>query len=203
MKIKNKYKSNVLKKLKMENYKKSMNIENAINRLQWRFKNENVKPNESKIIINDLDIQSVDFLIKWIDQQKKETLKENVLFAKMYCYCLFNELEFYKDIKFSTNKLNDELIKPIEQHYLKIAEKLNKTELESFCKSVGIETDHFKRIQLKQTGKESENEKQKEIIKLNKSKLEKFILGIWSVDSVFKALNNTITELINKHKNKK
>lgn len=29
-------------------------IEKALNRLQWRFKNENVKVNESKITINEL-----------------------------------------------------------------------------------------------------------------------------------------------------
>ena len=53
------------------------NIEKAINRLSWRFKNENIKINESKIIINEADVKAVDFLIEWINQQKKETLKDN------------------------------------------------------------------------------------------------------------------------------
>lgn len=180
-----------------------MDIEKAINRINWRFKNENIKINESKIIINELDIEAVEFLVNWVNQQKKETLMDNLLFAKIYCYCLSHEIEFYKDIKFSTNKLNDELIKPIEHHYLKICDDLNKLELDNFCKEVGIINDHLERINLKQTGNEEKLKIQNEIVTKNKSKLKSLILGLWSVDSVYKSLNNTITELINKHKNKK
>jgi len=176
-----------------------MNIENAINRLQWRFKNNNIKVNESKIIINQTDIEAVDFLIIWVNKQKEETLKENLLFAKMYCYCLANEIEFYKDIKFATNKLNDELIKSIDIHYLKISNELNRIELNNFCSSVGIVTDHFEKSLMTDI---QETEQQTKI-KTNQLQLQKFVLGTWSVESVYKALNNTITELINKHKNKK
>lgn len=62
--------------------------------MQWRFKNENVKINESKIVINELDQKAVDFLTDWIERQKIESLQQNMLFAKLFTYSLLNEIEF-------------------------------------------------------------------------------------------------------------
>jgi len=174
-----------------------MNVEKAINRLQWRFKNENVKVGESKIIINELDVKAVEFLIEWINNQKKETLKENILFAKMFVYCLSNELDFYKDVSFANRKLNDELKLPIEHRYNEFTKKLNNLELNKFLNSKGIITDHFEKMGL---NCEQEN-KQQELIKEYQKEATKFIKGVWSIQSVYKSLNNTITETINKFKN--
>lgn len=177
--------------------KKAMNIETAINRISWRFKNENIKVNESKIIINDTDIEAVDFLVKWINNQKQETLKDNLLFGKLYVYALVNELEFYKDISFSNRKLQDVLKEPIESHYEKIVKDLNRLEYNKFCRSVGIITDHMEKMTLNQ---EQENQQQI-LIKQHQKELQKYIIGVWSVDSVYKSLNNQITECLNKYKN--
>lgn len=174
-----------------------MNIEKAINRLQWRFKNENVKINESKITINTQDVDAIDFLINWVNNQKKESLKENLLFAKIYAYALSNEIEFYKDIQFSNRKLQEELRKPIEIHYNKIAEDLNRLELNKFLKSKGIITDHLENMLLKQ----NQQEAQYLLIKENKKEIEKYVLGVFDVKNVYKSLNNTITECLNKYKN--
>jgi len=177
--------------------KKAMNIETSINRISWRFKNENIKINESKIIINDADIEAVDFLVKWISNQKQEILKDNLLFGKLYVYALVNELEFYKDISFSNRKLQDVLKEPIESHYEKIVKDLNRLEYNKFCRSVGIITDHMEKMTLNQ---EQENQQQI-LIKQHQKELQKYIIGVWSVDSVYKSLNNQITECLNKYKN--
>lgn len=177
--------------------KKAMNIETAINRISWRFKNENIKVNESKIIINDTDVETVDFLVKWISNQKQEVLKDNLLFGKLYVYALENELEFYKDISFSNRKLQDVLKEPIENHYEKIVKDLNRLEYNKFCRSVGIITDHMEKMTLNQ-GQENQ---QQILIKQHQKELQKYIIGIWSVDSVYKSLNNQITECLNRYKN--
>jgi len=177
--------------------KKAMNIETAINRISWRFKNENIKVNESKIIINDTDVETVDFLVKWISNQKQEILKDNLLFGKLYVYALENELEFYKDISFSNRKLQDVLKEPIENHYEKIVKDLNRLEYNKFCRSVGIITDHMEKMTLNQ-GQENQ---QQILIKQHQKELQKYIIGIWSVDSVYKSLNNQITECLNRYKN--
>lgn len=173
-----------------------MNIEKAINRLQWRFKNENVKVNESKITINELDLKAVEFLIDWVNNQKKEALKENVLFAKVYCYALSHEIEFYKDIQFANRKLQEELQKPIELHYDKIVEDLNRLELNKFLKNKRIITDHVESMLLKP----EQEKQQKELIKENQKEISKYTIGVWLVKNVYKSLNNTITECINRYK---
>ena len=195
-----------IQQLKNEVY----NIEKAINRLSWRFKNDNIKVGESKIIINDLDVKAVDFLIKWVNQQKQETLKENLLFAKIYTYALRNEIEFYKDVEFANNKLKEEINRPIDYHYKNIADDLNRLELTKYFISKGVITDHIKNInlfdengKLTEKGKKQEEE-QNTIIKSisNLPETIKYVKGVWNIGSVYKSLNNTITECINRYKNK-
>lgn len=174
-------------------------IEKAINRMIWRFKNENVKVGESKITINELDIKAIEFLAKWISNQKTESLNENLLFAKMYCYALENELEFYKDVEFATKKLNEVCNTDIQVHYKKISNKLNMLEYIKYCKENGIIAEHIERMTL---NKEQEN-KQKELIQNHQTNLKKLVAGIWSENKVYKSLNNIISELINKSRNAK
>ena len=107
-----------------------MNIEKALNRINWRFKNPQVKINESKIIINQSDIDAIDFLTNWVEQQKKETKQENLLFAKVFCYAFKNEIVFYNgSAKFAQSKLVEILKMPLEHHYNKVHEVLNNFDL--------------------------------------------------------------------------
>lgn len=179
--------------------KKTMNIETSINRISWRFKNSNIKVNESKIIINNTDIEAVDFLVNWVNNQKQQSLLENLLFAKIYTYALSNELEFYKEISYANRKLQDALRLPIEHHYDTITKELNRIEYNKFCHSVGIITDHMEKMGLN-TKQEDE---QQALIKKHQKELQKFILGVWSQEEVYKSLNNQITECVNKFKNLK
>jgi len=191
-------------KLNNQTYKKSisqlksetMNIEKALNRLQWRFKNENVKVGESKITINELDVKAVEFLTDWINNQKKETLVENMLFAKMFVYAFNNELIYYNGgAQSSSRKLQEVLEMPIQVLYDKTHELLNMFELSNFSKSIGIPEKH------PALRTDEESELQKEIIKKNSKEMTKYVLGIWDLKAVYKSLNNNITECINKYKN--
>lgn len=170
------------------------NIEKAINRLQWRFKNQNVKVNESKIIINELDIKAVDFLTEWINQQKKESLAENEMFAKLFCYAFKNELIFYKgDPKQSLRKICEQLELTVNYHYDEIHSTLNSLELFKYSEEIGMINKH----PVLRT--EEENNKNKEILKKDENFMNK-IKGTWSIESVYKSLNNSITEIINKYR---
>lgn len=185
--------SKTYKKIKDETF----NIEKAINRLQWRFKNDNVKVGESKIIINELDLKAVDFLINWVNQQKQETLKENLLFAKMFTYSLYHETIYYKgNIKQSSRSLQEKLELPIQYHYNKIHEVLNMFELNHYMNSIGVSDKH----PLLRTNEE--DKKNRDLFIKNNEEVTKKILGTWTLDSVYKSLNNTITECINRYKNK-
>jgi phage host-nuclease inhibitor protein Gam len=176
--------------------KEVMNIEKSLNRLNWRFKNPQVKIGESKIIINQLDVDAIDFLVKWVNNQKKETLNENELFAKMFVYCLAYEIEFYKDVSFASQKLQQELSKPLSSNYDKILDTLNRVEMNKYLQSIGIITDHIENMLLTQ----KKEDEQIELKKKYAPEIKKYLFGIWSKESVYKSLNNTITECINKYK---
>lgn len=173
------------------------NIQKALNRITWRFKNPQIKINESKITINEEDINAIDFLINWIEQQKKETIKENILFAKIFCYAFKNELIYYNgDPKHSQKKIIEILTLPIEHHYDEIHKILNMFELYNYSKEVGISQKH----PLLKT--EEEIKIDLDIFKSKDPMMLKKILGYWTEKSVYKALNNQITECINRFKNK-
>lgn len=176
--------------------KEVMNIEKALNRINWRFKNQQVKINESKIIINQSDVDAIDFLTNWVDQQKKETKQENLLFAKIFCYAFKNELIFYNgSAKFAQRKLVDIIKIPLENHYDKVHEVLNMFDLHNYSKEIGLNQKH---PALKT---EQEEKIDMDILKSKDPEMLKKILGNWTKESVYKSLNNTITEAINKFKN--
>jgi hypothetical protein len=108
-------------------------------------------------------------------------------------------LEFYKDVQFATNSIQNQLKKPILEHYNKFCTDLNTLELNRFLDSKGIINDHFKKMLLTQ---EQENEQQ-QLIKDNQKESVKFVKGVWSIESVYKSLNNIISECINRYKNQK
>ncbi len=178
-----------------------MNIEKALNRINWRFKNTQIKINESKITINEEDVNAIEFLTNWINNQKKETINQNQLFAKMYCYCLSNEIEFYKDVKFANRKLQEKLNEPIENHYNKIVNDLNRLELTKYMQSKGIIMDNVELMMLNEAQQLEQNEKQALILKENQKEVQMYVLGIFKPENVFKSINNQITECINKFKN--
>lgn len=178
-----------------------MNIEKALNRINWRFKNPQIKINESKITINQEDVNAIEFLTNWINNQKKETINQNQLFAKMYCYCLSNEIEFYKDVKFANIKLQEKLNEPIENHYNKIVKDLNRLELTKYMQSKGIIMDNVELMMLNQAQQLAQEQKQALILKENEKEVQMYVLGIFKPENVFKSINNQITECINRFKN--
>lgn len=172
----------------------TFNIEKAINRLQWRFKNENVKVGESKILINEMDIKAVEFLIQWVNNQKKETLKENLLFAKLYSYAFNNELNFYRNPKFASNKIQNVLKKDIQELYNEVHINLNNIELMNYIEGLGVTCKHpYLRT-------EEESKSNLSLFKMNNKEIVIKIFGTWTIQNVYKSLNNSITELINKYK---
>ena len=172
----------------------TFNIEKAINRLQWRFKNENVKIGESKILINEMDIKAVEFLIEWVNNQKKETLKENELFAKIYAYTFNNELSFYRNPKFANNKIQNVLKKDVQELYNDVHQNLNNIELMEYIDGIGISNKH------PALRTEEESESDLKLFKIHNKEITIKVFGTWTIENVYKSLNNSISELINKYK---
>ena len=165
------------------------NIEQALNRINWRMTNEKFTPNEK-------DKEAVNFLSEWVKQQKAESIKENLLFAKIFCYAFKNEISVFSCPKISSRKIQEQLDLPIEHHYEQIHSLLNSIALEEYKKEIGwINKPPVFRT-------EAENEHNNQLLKTHKETLTKVATGTWTEKAVYSSLNNEITELINKYKTK-
>jgi hypothetical protein len=166
-----------------------MNIEKALNRIQWRMTNEKFTPNEK-------DKEATDFLTNWIKQQKETEIKENLLFGKLFVRSLIIELVYWGCVKTSCRKIQEDMELPINYFYEKLKDTLNSQELEAFKKAIGYNMNH---PQLRTQEQEQHNKK---LIIKHREQFEKHAKGLWSDMEVYGSLNNQITEILNKYKNK-
>jgi glutamyl/glutaminyl-tRNA synthetase len=165
-------------------------LEANIKRLFWRIGNGKFEP-------NDKDVKALTEVVEWINRQKVQEINQHHLFAKLYVKAFFEEIEKYKDPQFAQYTLHSHLQKPIETIYLEFENNLNSFEFELFCEKMGIKMGEHPM----QTPEE-QREFEMEIIKSNESEYLKLVTGKWTTEKIFKALNNQISETINKFKNK-
>lgn len=69
-------------------------IKKAAGKLKWRFRKE--KGNYKPFTPNDNDIEALNCILNWINHQKKETLNNNQLFAKLYIYHLTMNIRYFE-----------------------------------------------------------------------------------------------------------
>lgn len=161
-----------------------MNIQKAFQRLSWRFSNGKFEPNQN-------DLEALKFLADWVNREKEREIQEQTLFAKMYVYCFYHELDFYKDISFAQNKLHEILQKPLNEQYSSFLKKLNDHELDLFMREHKLDKDWINTEKILE---------QKETITNTQKTLKQLVVGKWSLEQVTKSLNNQLTEAINKYK---
>jgi hypothetical protein len=160
-----------------------MTIEKSFEWLFKRFANQNIKPCA-------FDIECLKFLAEWVNREKQTVIRENELFAKLYCHVFIQEIKFYKDFEFAQKSMNDILNLPIEMHYVLFTQRLNDYELNRYLLSLGIDTE-----------KSIFEDNTAELEKANKEAFIKFTTGKWSEEQTRKSLNAQITESLNRFKN--
>jgi len=159
-----------------------LTIEKAMNRLFWRFGNGQFKPNQA-------DLDSLKFMAEWINREKENQLIEHTLFGKIYTHCFMREIETTQELMHSQQNIHEILKRPLEVQYEVFLSKLNYMECNKFRRSIGL-SDFMENIA-----------EEDDIIKKNKSEVERHFLGIWNKEQITQALNNQITEAINRYKN--
>jgi len=164
-----------------------MTIEKSLQRLHWRISKGNFTPNEN-------DIEAVNFLVDWVNQQKTKELQENRLFAKLYIVHFGELLTHFQDIDFAQNELHKILSDPLTNHIEWFRMKLNQHISNQFHKSIGLSEKPYYFL--------SDEEAQQEEILLKENAAE-FLenLNKWPIEKVTKSLENQLTEAINKFKN--
>lgn len=136
-------------------------------------------------------IEAVNTLVDWINNQKKSYLENHKLFAKVYILYFGQLLMHYRDITFAQKELHKSLSHSVPHHAEWFRIHLNTLENDLFSKSIGLSQKH---PMLKT---EEETEKDKVLIKENEKEFIRHI-NKWSSDKVIESLNNQISEAINK-----
>ena len=157
-----------------------MTIEKSFEWLFKRFQNPTIKPCA-------FDIECLTFLAEWVNREKAKSIRENELFAKLYCHVFIQEIKFYKDFEFAQHSMAKILKLPIETHYELFKQRLNDHELNRYLISLGIDTE-----------KSIFEDNTQQLEKANKEAFINFASGKWNEEQIRKALNNQITESLNR-----
>ena len=102
------------------------NFDKALQRIGWRFTSK--KP----FLPNQQDIDSINCILQWINNQKKEDLKKNHLFAKLFIYNLNQIIRDYDtDVlnDFAQKELSRLLNIPLEAYYRAFKQELDNVQV--------------------------------------------------------------------------
>lgn len=163
-----------------------MTLKDSIDRLYWRLKNGSWKPNQT-------DVDAVNELVTYVNNSKKQDIKENILFTKMYVMMLTIYTDKYKDPNFAQVQLHKQLKRKTLQHYENFHNVINTIEFEKFCDILNIEVDYLKPLN------EETQKQQGEIIAENQTAFIRHVKGLWDFDAIRIKLNDQVSEAFNKY----
>jgi hypothetical protein len=163
-----------------------MTIENALQRIHWRASSQqNYKPNPK-------DIEAVNFMVEWVNREKKQSIRKHQMFAKLYSTYLGELLLHYKDVDQAQKEINTILSAPIESSFFWFREKFNLVEHEKALKILKISNATY------YMKSKDELQRENEILQDNQEYFLKHIQQ-WSLENITKSLENQITEAINRY----
>jgi len=136
-------------------------------------------------------IEAVNTLVDWINNQKKSYLENHKLFAKIYILYFGNLLNHYKDIEFAQKDLHKSLSDSVPNHAEWFRIIFNTLESEKYNKSIGLSDKH----PALQTPEEKEADLK--IVQANQSEFLRH-LNLWDSEKINESLSNQISEAINK-----
>jgi len=150
--------------------------ENALKRVfnvYKRFK-------EQKGKLWDNDIEAIKTLSTALENNSKHYVNDNLLFAKLLCYCLDKNLHLNGDMKAAIKNVADVLKEPLNERIAMLTMNLNNQELNNYFKSLGLNIEHEKKSDLKKVTPEMVTK-----IKSN-----------WTSETVTKSFYNTANDLL-------
>jgi len=165
-----------------------MTIEKTFEWLFKRLQMPNIKPCA-------FDLECVKFLAEWVNREKKNDLDQNALFAKLYCHVFIQEINFYKDFEFSQKSMNDILKRPLDEHYDIFTQRLNDFELNRLFLRNGIDPE---KRQYDENGIMDNSQDTESLLNISKDEFLQFANGKWTKEKTYQALNNQISESINR-----
>lgn len=140
-----------------------------------------------RVKVYDEDINALKLLNDFNEEECKKFISSNLIFAKLYCLVLRQNIEYYGDIKSAIKGINKELSLPINQSIEILTKVLNHKENVNYFKSIGVDFDTRK--------------DETEIIKENQKEITNHLLKSWTFENVeksfYKSANDTLKEINN------
>jgi len=154
--------------------------DNAVKRIFNAFK-------RSKEKIYKEDIEALKLLNQELLDSQKKYVNDNILYAKLLCCVLKNNLDNYGNMKTAISKAKDILNFPLSHHIEFLRCTLNEIDDKEFITSLGINLENYTDSQDEEINKIL-TENQKEIV----LKLSKF----WNYEKVEKSFYNSANEFL-------
>ena len=150
-------------------------VENKLKRIFGVFK-------RSKSQIFPEDIEALKFVSETLAEAGKGNVQDNILFAKLLCYVLNQNLHYHGSMKQSISEVGSVFKKPLNHHISILAINLNNQILNNYLKSININFDNL--------------DDQTEIIKANEKEIIEKIKSEYTTDKVEKSFVKTVNEFL-------
>jgi len=166
-----------------------VNIDNHIQKLSWRFAGGTFTPNQK-------DVDAVNGIVQWVNDQRRITINQNHLFAKLYIYYFNQYLDKHQANVFDKIpqiELSKLLKTDIDLFYQSFTNSLNNNSDYHIFKDNGI-TDKHPNFRTEEEAAEDTLK----IKNMSKSDISKIKKGVWELEDVKNELNKLVTEALNR-----
>lgn len=133
------------------------------------------------------DVDALKNLNETISENENKYMVDNILFAKLLCYVLNQNLHYHKSMKMSISEVAEVFKKPLDNHLEILTVNLNNQDLNNYLKNIGIDFKKF------ETDKTIVKDHSKELIEKLKSNYSKKV--------VEKSFCNTVNEFLKQPEN--
>lgn len=153
----------------------SWKSDRAIERVVKLFK-------RAKSQIFDEDIKAIKTISETIEENEKKYVTDNMLYAKLLCYILNQNLHHHGSMKTAIKATNDIFKHPLNYHLQMLQKNLNDTDIYNYLESIGIEFGTYKN--------------QDDILKQKEKEFLKRLQTNWELTKVSKSFYNTANEFL-------
>ncbi|MFL1896828.1 hypothetical protein ACJRPK_14065 [Aquimarina sp. 2-A2] len=183
-----------------------MNVSQSISRLIYKFskaiknddgtKRKNVKP----IYVDQNDLDALKNIVKWVNDQKKESISQQRMFAKIFIKKLEFEIWRTSSYEMALEKIQSELSVSLESHYKSFRNEMMMFNFDMACQMVGVPADLDFKKGITVDERKSHAKEVLKCIKDNEIELKKEIISEhWNEENTNTRLNDLISDLINNY----
>jgi len=160
----------------------SWQLNNSLKRVFNAFK-------RNKKGIYSEDIEALKLINEAIENVNKEHVNDNLLYAKLLCVILKQNVGYYGDIQTAIKKISDDLKQPLNYHLQFLKIELNNVQIHDYLKSINVDTNFF-------STKDNSG-----VIKANEKEIIEAINKSWDIESVEKSFYNTANTFLKETNN--